>query len=116
MPYSNFDDVRSFRSIYHESQQEDGDMDISEFIFEKLLTIGELFEGDEEEEEDMPTQHQSAPLQIQSIQSGSLYCSKIIISEQDKKPMLAKPSCLFIENKFSSDFHTSVFHPPSIVC
>ena len=28
MPYSNFDDVRSFRSIYHESQQEDGDMDI----------------------------------------------------------------------------------------
>lgn len=114
MPYSNFDDASSFRSIYIESQQDD-DMNISEFIFEKLLTIGELFEGDEEEEEEMPTQHQSIPLQIQTIQSGSLYCSRIIISEQDKKPIPAKPSCLFIENKLSFDFHPSVFHPPSIM-
>ena len=114
MPYSNFDDVHSFRSIYLDSQEEDEDMNVSEFIFEKLLTIGELFEGDGEEEEDMPNQHQSTPLQLQPMQSGSLYCSKVFISEQDNKPVPAKPSCLFIENKFSSDFHTSVFHPPSI--
>ena len=115
MPYSNFDDTRSFRSIFHESQQEDSDMDVSEFIFEKLLTIGELFEGDEEEEQDIPKQHPSAPLQVQPIQAGSLYCSKIIISEQDKKPVPAKPSCLFIENKISFDFHAAVFHPPSVI-
>ena len=99
MPYSNFDDARLFRSIYNESQQQDEDMNISEFIFEKLLTVGELFEGNEEEEQDVPKQHQSVPIQIQPIQAGSLYCSKIIISEQYKKPIPAKPSCLFIENK-----------------
>jgi hypothetical protein len=115
MPYSNFDDIRSFRSIYRESQQEDTDMGIGEFIFEKLLTVGELFEGDEEEEHEMPKQHQPVPLQIQPIQAGSLYCSKIIITEQDKKPVPAKPTCLFRENKFSFDFHASVFHPPSVL-
>ena len=115
MPYSNFDDAGSFRSIFHVGQQEDADMNIGEFIFEKMLTIGELFEGDEKEEHEMPKQHQSAPLQIQPIQAGYLYCSKIIISEQDKKPVPAKPSCLFRENKISFDFHASIFHPPSIV-
>ena len=114
MPYSNFDDVGSFGSIFHESQQEDEDMSISEFVFEKMLTIGELFEGNEEEK-DAPMRHQSAPMQIQPIQSGSLYCSKIIITEPDKKPVPAKPTCQFIENKFSFDFHAAVFHPPSVI-
>ena len=114
MPYSNFDDTGSFGSIFHESQQEDEDMSISEFVFEKMLTIGELFEGNEEEQ-DAPKQHQSAPMQIQPIQSGSLYCSKIIITEQDKKPAPAKPTCQFIENKLSFDFHAAVFHPPSVI-
>ena len=116
MPYSNFDDALSFRSAYHISQQEDEDMNIGEFIFEKLLTIGELFEGDEDEEEHkMPGQHPPAPLQVQPLQAGSLYCIKIIIHEQDKKIVTAKPSCRFIENKFSSDYHASVFHPPSVI-
>lgn len=113
MPYSNFDDINSFRSIYGESQQEEGDLAVGEFIFEKLLTIGELFEGDEGEEEDIPTKHQSVPLEIQSIQPGSLYCSKLVISEQNQKATPAKPTCLFRENKISFDFHAAVFHPPS---
>ena len=112
MPYCNFDDTHSLRSMYHESQEEDRDMNISEFIFEKLLTIGELFE-DEEDEKDIPKNHHPAPLEMQPLQSGSLFCLKIIIVEKETEPVAAKPSCLFRENKFSFDFHAPIFHPPA---
>jgi hypothetical protein len=115
MPYSNFDDTSSFRSILSDSRQEDEDMNISEFIFEKMLTIGELFEGNEKEE-DTPKQHQPIPLQqLQPIQSGSLYCNKAIVAVQYKTLLPAKPGCLFVENKFPFDFHASIFHPPSVI-
>jgi hypothetical protein len=117
MPYSNFDDTRSLRSSYRESQQEDTDMDIGEFVFNKLFTIGELFDqgDDDNNKQTIPKDHQPIPLQIQPIQSGSLYCSKIIIIEQDKKPVPVKPTCFFREDKFSFDFHASVFHPPACI-
>ena len=115
MPYSNFDDTHSLRSSYNESQQEDTDMDIGEFVFNKLFTIGELFDDGDDDEQDIPKDHQPIPMQVQPIQSGSLYCSKIIISEQDKKPVAIKPTCMFREDKFPFDFHASVFHPPASV-
>lgn len=113
MPYSNFDDTRSLFSSYDKSLLEDPDMDITEFLFNKLLTFGELFEQGDDDEQSVPKDHQPIPLQMQQLQSGSLYCSKIIISEQDKKPVLAKPSCFFVEDKFSFDFYASIFHPPA---
>ncbi|MBK5271842.1 MAG: hypothetical protein JJE22_12595 [Bacteroidia bacterium] len=114
MPYSNFDDTGSLFSSFQESQREDADMNISEFLFNKLLTIGELFDqGDDDEEQSIPKDHHPIPIQVQPLQSGSLYCSKIINFEQDKKPVPEKPSCFFIDNKFSFDFHASIFHPPS---
>jgi hypothetical protein len=113
MPYSNFDDTRSLSSSFRESQQEDADMDIGEFIFNKLLTVGELFDRGDDDEEDIPKNHQPIPLQVQPLQSGSLYCTRISFTEQDKKPVSEKPTCLFMENKFSFDFHASVFHPPA---
>ena len=116
MPYSNFDDTQLLSSLYQESRQEDTDMNIGEFIFEKLLTIGGLFEGDEEDESPIPRHQQHAPLQVQMLQSGSLYCLKVIIQEKDKEPVAAKPTCLFRENKFSFDYHAFVFHPPAVVC
>jgi hypothetical protein len=116
MPYSNFDDTRSLRSSYNESQQEDTDMDIGEFVFNKLFTIGELFdEGDDIDQQNIPKDQHPIPLQVQSMQPGSLYCSKLFNSEQDKKPVSTKPTCLFRENKFSFDFHASVFHPPACI-
>jgi hypothetical protein len=113
MPYSNFDDTRSLRSSYSESQQEDTDMDIPEFVFNKLLTIGELFDRGDDDEQDTPKNHQPIPLQVQPLQSGSLYCIKINVIGQEKKPIPAKPTCLFREDKFSFDFHASIFHPPA---
>ncbi len=116
MPYSNFDDTSSVCSSYHESQQEDADMDIGEFVFNKLLTIGGLFDkGDDDDAPVIPKSQHPIPLQVQSLQSGSIYCNKIIITEQEKEIIPAKPTCLFRENKFSFDFQAPVFHPPAFV-
>jgi len=49
MPYSNFDDTRSISSAYNENRKEDTDMDIGEFLVNKLLTIGELFDEGEDD-------------------------------------------------------------------
>jgi len=114
MPYSNFDDTHSLSSSYNECKQEDTDMDVAEFLFNKLFTIGELFDEGDDDGQDIPKDHQPVPMQVQPIQSGSLYCSKFVI-EQDKKPVPVKPTCMFRENKFSFDFHAFVFHPPASV-
>ncbi len=113
MPYCNFDDTRVLKKIYNESREEDSDMDVTEFIFEKLLTIGELFEGDEPDEHPVHPHHPPGPMQVQIMQTGSLYCLKTIIVESPREPQSAKPTCLFRENKFSFDFHASIFHPPA---
>jgi hypothetical protein len=114
MPYSNFDDTSSLRSVYQESQEEDSDIDVSEFILNKLLVIGELFDrGDDDQ--DIPKSHQPVPLQVQSLQSGFLYCNKIAVTVQNEKSAPAKPICLFQENKLSFDFHASIFHPPAFI-
>lgn len=115
MPYNNFDDTGSFCSSYHISRQENADMNIGEFIFNKVLAIEGLF--DEAEEDDIPDISRSqppVPLKIQPVQSGLLYCNKIIMNEQEKEVVPAKPTCLFKENKFSFDFQVSVFHPPAM--
>jgi hypothetical protein len=114
MPYSNFDDTSSLRSVYHESQEEDNDIDVGEFILNKLLVIGQWFDqGDDDQE--MPKGHQPEPMQILSLQSGSLFCTRITVTVQNEKPAPAKPTCLFKENKFSFDFHAFVFHPPAAI-
>ena len=115
MPYSNFDDTRLLSSLYHESQQEDRDMNIGEFIFEKLLSVGELFEDEEEDAPIIPRHLHHTPLQVQMPQSGSLYCLKLTIQEKDKEPVSDKPTCRFMENKFSFDYHAFVFHPPTLI-
>ena len=114
MPYSNFDDTSSLRSIYQNSQKEDDDIDICEFILNKLLVVGEWFdEGDDDIK--IPLTHQPEPMQAQSIQAGSLFCTRAIVGEQNEKPAPEKPSCLFKEIMFSFDFHASVFHPPAVI-
>ena len=118
MPYSNFDDSSSFRAIYQESRQEDPDMDLGEFIFEKMFTVGQWFEGDEGEEQqehNIPKQHQPTSMPVQVIQAGSLYCNAVPHHDSKSDLLPLKPSCRFRENKFSVDFHAVVFHPPSVL-
>jgi hypothetical protein len=119
MPYCNFDDTHSLDSTFAENKQCDLDMNIGEFLFNKLFTIGELFDqgDDDEDEPKLPTDHhQPIPIQVQPLQSGSLFCIKINVTEQEKQLVLEKPSCIFKDKMFSFDFHASVFHPPAISC
>jgi hypothetical protein len=111
MPYSNFDDTSSIRSVYQESQEEDNDIDVSEFILNKLLVVGQLF--DQGDDDGIPQNHKGEPIQVLSLQSGSLYCNKITVVLKNDNPVLVKPTSFFKEDKFSFDFHASIFHPPA---
>ena len=85
-----------------------------EFILNKLLVVGEWYdEGDDDVK--TPLNHQPGPMQTLVIQSGSLFCIRATLAEQNEKPATEKPSCLFKENMFSFDFHASVFHPPAVI-
>jgi hypothetical protein len=115
MPYSNFDDTRLFKVLYHQSQQEDDDIDLPEFIWNKLLVIGDLFEN-EDEPASHPVKHrEQIPLQVQTVQSGSLFCNKAIVVTEEKKKQPSKPTCNFRDNKFSTDFSAFIFHPPACI-
>lgn len=115
MPYSNFEDTSLFKILYHESQQEDDDIDLPEFICNKLLVIGELFE-EEEAPVNHPNRHkEEIPLQVQTVQSGSLFCNKAIVVEDGNKKQPVKPTCHFRDNKFSTDFIAFIFHPPASI-
>lgn len=114
MPYANFDDNGAAREVYDEQQQEDPDLSMGEFIFEKLLYVGKIFDpgDDDDAPHNLPLKNQQ-PLQPMQIQAGFLDCTKTIIKVQDSKTLIEKPTCLFKENMFSFDFHASVFHPPA---
>ena len=51
MPYANFDDNSAPKMVYAQEQQEDPDLDFGEFIFEKLLCIGQIFDSDDDDDQ-----------------------------------------------------------------
>jgi hypothetical protein len=118
MPYANFDDNNATKDVYSQQQQQDPDLNICEFIFEKLLCIGQIFDSDDDEDEipqDLPLKNQQ-PLQAIQIQSGFMDCAKAAIKIQEFPSVEEKPTCIFREKMFSADFHAAVFHPPAIGC
>jgi hypothetical protein len=116
MPYGNFNDNYATRLLYNQQQREDPDLNISEFIFEKLLCFGELFEDedDDDEPEDMPL-NDPQPVQSLQLQAGFLECNKPVIKMQELPETPVKPTCVFKENKFSREFSSAVFHPPAAI-
>lgn len=119
MPYANFNDNDATKEVYDQQQQKDPDLNLGEFIFTKLLCIGQLFDsGDEDEEaplpQNLPIKNQQ-PLQTIQLQAGSLDCTRSVIKLQESSALAEKPTCFFRENKFSFDFHASIFHPPAFI-
>lgn len=113
MPYANFGDNYATKEVYDQQQQNDPDLSMGEFIFEKLLSVGRIFDSDD----DNDTAPQAIPLKNQQpmqIQAGFIDCTKLVIKVQELPVTVAKPTCVFRESKFSFDFHASVFRPPSI--
>ena len=115
MPYGNFDDNYATRLLYNQQQREDPDLNISEFIFEKLLCFGELFEDEDDDDQDEIPLQNPQPVQSLQIQAGFLECAKPVIKVQELPEKVEKPTCLFKENKFSRDFSSAVFHPPATI-
>jgi hypothetical protein len=115
MPYGNFDDNYATKQVYDLQHLQDPDLNIGEFIFMKLLYIGQLFDSDDDyiPLQDLPIKNQQ-PAPPMQIQVGFLDCTKLVIKVEKFPTPNTKPTCLFKENKFSFDFHASVFHPPVI--
>jgi hypothetical protein len=114
MPYGNFDDNYATRLLYSQQQNRDPDLNLSEFVFDRLLCVGELFGDDDDDEDDAPLKDPQ-PVQSLQIQAGFLECYKPVIRIQELPEKLAKPTCLFKENKFSREFSSVIFHPPAIL-
>ena len=117
MPYANFDDNDATKEVYDQQQQKDPDLSLGEFIFTKLLCVGQLFDpGDDDDDapvpQNLPIKNQQ-PLQTMQIQAGFLDCTKLVIKVQESPAIIEKPTCIFRDNMFSFDFHASVFHPPA---
>jgi hypothetical protein len=114
MPYANFDDNSSTRMVFDQQQRQDPDLNFGEFVFEKLLCIGQIFEDDEDADEPgnvpIQKQHPSQPLQIQT---GFLECYKVVIKIQDLPVLPVKQTCEFKDNKFAREFSSFIFHPPA---
>lgn len=117
MPYANFNDNDATKEVFDQQQQKDSDLSLGEFIFSKLLCVGQLFDSDDDDDavpQNLPIKNQQ-PLQTLQLQAGFLDCSRPIIKVQDIPATSEKPTCTFKENKFSYDFHASVFHPPAFM-
>jgi hypothetical protein len=114
MPYGNFDDNYATRLLYSQQQKQDPDLSISEFVFDRLLRIGGLFEDEDDDDQDEAPLKDPQPVQSLHIQAGFLECYKPVIKMQELPEAVVKPTCLFKENKFSREFSSSVFHPPAV--
>jgi hypothetical protein len=114
MPYANFDDTRSLQIVYNTCLASDADMNVMEFVGEKLLGLG--FEGDEEDEETMPTKS-TPPINtgvVIQIQSGAMYQQPQFIYTAQTIPVVRTIIPLINAGVPSADFHPAIFHPPTI--
>ena len=113
MPYGNFNDNYATRMLYDLEQQEDPDLNFGEFVFEKLLCIGQLFEqDDDDDEQDLPGKNPQ-PVQSMDLQASFAECYKPAIKMQELPVIAAKPTCQFKDNKFAREYSSFVFHPPA---
>ena len=109
MPYANFDDIKSLQIVYNNCLANDADMNVMEFIGEKLLSFG--FE--EEEEGDKKAQLPITSSTNIQIQTGVMYnqAYQYFQALTIETVTIAVP----LKNSFFSteDYHPGIFRPPS---
>lgn len=113
MPYANFDDTRSLRIVYNTCLATDADMNMMEFVGEKLLGLG--FEGDEDDEENLPVKS-TEPINtgtIIQIQSGVMYQQPQFIYVFTTVPVNKTAMPLMNAGVPSAGYHPAIFHPPA---
>ena len=112
MPYGNFEDNFATRLVYDQQQEQDPDLTLSEFIFGKLLYVGDLIDKDDDALPPKPPLKDS-PIQTLQIQAGCIDIQKPEMKLQDTIESNDKPTCHFRDNKFAREFSITVFHPPA---
>ena len=114
MPYANFDDTRSLHIVYNTCLANDADMNLAEFVGEKLL--GFDFEGNDEEEEGIPSKS-TLPINtgvVIQIQSGAMYQQPQFAYTVATVPVTRTIIPLINAGVPQAEYHPAVFHPPII--
>lgn len=115
MPYANFDDTRSLQIVYNACLAGDSDMNMMEFVGEKLLGLG--FKVDEEDETEIPTKS-STPINtgtVIQIQSGAMYQLPQYVFTALAIPLVITIIPLTNAAIPSTLYHPAIFHPPSLL-
>jgi hypothetical protein len=113
MPYGNFDDNYATQLLYNQQQNEDPDLTLGEFVFGKLLMIGDLIDEDDDEVPAQTPISDSQPLQTLQIQAGCIESARPVFKIQETTIKADKPTCLFKDNKFAREYSSFIFHPPT---
>ncbi|MBI1343985.1 MAG: hypothetical protein GC171_13715 [Terrimonas sp.] len=112
MPYGNFQDDLALHTVYNDLQQQDPDLNIGEFIFEKLLVFGQFLEHDDEDDE-LPVHPIPANTVVLQLQTGSIVLTKFSLDIESRQAPPEKPTCHFKDISYFPEYHPSIFHPPS---
>ena len=112
MPYANFDDTKSLQIVYNNCLANDSDMNLAEFISEKLLSFG--FEEDEEEGEKKAQLPITSSTNIQ-LQTGVMYNQSFQYFQTISFDIFIK--AVPLKNSFftAEDYHPGIFRPPSSI-
>jgi hypothetical protein len=116
MPFCNFQDIASAKTLYDSFLQKDGDGDVFEFITNDMLNMGGLFEDedDDEPEDQAPQQQQQRPLQPIQITQGFLYCAQAMLLEEKEPAFTPRVFGSFVNNTYKFELPISIFHPPAV--
>lgn len=111
MPYANFDDVGSLRAVYNNYLLEDNDTNVFEFIGEKILSAGFIY--DNNEQKNLPLkQHPISSTVLVQIQTGVLFRQPFQESFIYTFPVIKTVQPLINLIASSQEFHQGIFHPP----
>jgi hypothetical protein len=115
IPFCNFQDTVSAKIVYNQFLEKDSDGNALEFIANNLLNMEKLFENEEEEEETpqqkVPLPHEQ-PLHILQITPG-LFISQVPCIVEKEKPATPRSFCFYKNVHYTSDYFSSIFHPPA---
>jgi hypothetical protein len=115
MPYANFDDTRSLQIVYNSFLASDADMNVMEFVGEKLLGLG--FEVDEDDDDVEIPAKSNQPINtgaVIQIQSGAMYQQPQFVFKALAIPVVITMIPLINAGVPSVEFHPAIFHPPTI--
>jgi hypothetical protein len=111
MPYANFDDMNSLQAVYNNYLQEENDSNVFEFIGEKILSAGFIYDNDQQK---LPVKHPFNNTIIVQIHGGVLFRQSAQEAALQIFPVLRIVQPLINSVAYSQEFHPGIFHPPLI--